>query len=281
MNVLGINAVFHDPAAALVADGRIVVHPVPPRRPWDGLRRQAGNADDALKLPVGITAAGLLAPAVARISRGPLIPEEVTTMRVTSLVIPPPATAHWLPGLAAHGRPGRTRRPSAVLFDRDGTLVEDVPYNHDPALVRARPDARAALDRLRRLGLPIGVVSNQSGIARGVLTPDQVDRVNRRVEELVGPIEAWIVCPHGPDDGCGCRKPRPGLVLEAAARLGVPPERCAVIGDIGADVEAARAAGARGILVPTPVTRPCEVAAAREVAPSLDAAVTMLLGEPR
>jgi len=87
------------------------------------------------------------------------------------------------------------------------------------------------------------------------------------------------VCPHGADDGCGCRKPRPGLVLEAAARLGVPPHRCAVVGDIGADVQAARSAGARALLVPTPVTRPEEVAAAPEVAADLDAAVTRLLGE--
>jgi HAD superfamily hydrolase (TIGR01662 family) len=168
-----------------------------------------------------------------------------------------------------------------VLFDRDGTLVEDVPYNGDPAKVRPLPGARAALDRIRRRGLPIAVVSNQSGVARGVLDEDQVRRVNARVEELVGPIATWAVCPHGPHEGCPCRKPRPGLVLEAAARLGVAPERCAVVGDIGADVEAALAAGARGILVPTAVTRPEEIAAAPEVVPDLDAAVTRLLGAER
>ena len=172
------------------------------------------------------------------------------------------------------------RRPLAVLFDRDGTLVDDVPYNGDPALVTPRPGARAALERLRRRGVRIGVVTNQSGVARGLLSRAQVERVNARVEELVGPIGAWAVCPHGPDDGCACRKPRPGLVLEAAARLGVPPARCAIVGDIGADVEAALAAGARGVLVPTPVTRREEVAAAREVAADLGEAVTRLLGGP-
>jgi beta-phosphoglucomutase-like phosphatase (HAD superfamily) len=66
------------------------------------------------------------------------------------------------------------------------------------------------------------------------------------------------VCPHGRDEGCACRKPEPGLILRAARALGVEPHQCVVIGDIGSDVEAARAAGARGILVPTPVTAPQE-----------------------
>jgi D-glycero-D-manno-heptose 1,7-bisphosphate phosphatase len=129
--------------------------------------------------------------------------------------------------------------------------------------------------------VPTGVVSNQSGVARGVLTPEQVRAVNARVEELLGPLGPWAWCPHGPDEGCGCRKPAPGLILRAAAELGVEPERCAVIGDIGADVEAAQAAGARAVLVPTARTRAEEVAAAPEVAPDLEAAVELLLGEGR
>jgi histidinol-phosphate phosphatase family protein len=145
--------------------------------------------------------------------------------------------------------------------------------------VEAVPGARAALDRLRAVGLRLGVVSNQSGVARGLVAAEDVAEVNRRVEELLGPLGPWSVCPHGPEEGCECRKPAPGLVLEAAARLGVAPERCAVIGDIGADVDAARAAGARGVLVPTPRTRSEEVAAASEVAPDLEAAVELLIGE--
>jgi beta-phosphoglucomutase-like phosphatase (HAD superfamily) len=101
--------------------------------------------------------------------------------------------------------------------------------------------------------------------------------VNRRVEALLGPLGPVEYCPHGPEDGCACRKPRPELVLRAAARLGVDPRACAVIGDIGADVEAARAAGARGVLVPTARTRPAEVAGAAEVAPDLAAAIELLL----
>jgi histidinol-phosphate phosphatase family protein len=167
--------------------------------------------------------------------------------------------------------------PDAVLLDRDGTLVIDVPYNREPARVVPVPGARAALARLRAAGLPLAVVSNQSGVARGLVTRREVEAVNRRVEQAVGPIVSWHVCPHAPDDGCGCRKPAPGLVLAAAAALGVAPERCAVVGDIGADVEAARAAGARAILVPTPATRPEEIAAAPEVAADLADAVRRLL----
>jgi histidinol-phosphate phosphatase family protein len=168
-------------------------------------------------------------------------------------------------------------RPDAVLLDRDGTLVQDVPYNADPEKVVPMPGAREALDRLRAAGVPTAVVSNQSGVARGLITAEQLDSVNRRVEELLGPVGPWLVCPHGPDEGCECRKPAPGLLLRAAERLGVNPRRCALIGDIGPDVEAAHAAGVRAVLVPTPATRREEVEAAPEVAPNLPAAVDRLL----
>ncbi|WP_414709405.1 D-glycero-alpha-D-manno-heptose-1,7-bisphosphate 7-phosphatase [Pseudonocardia sp.] len=173
----------------------------------------------------------------------------------------------------------RSRAPEAVLFDRDGTLVVDVPYNADPARVRPMPGAREALRLLRAARVRVGVVTNQSGIARGLLTPAEARRVNRRVEQLLGPFAVWQVCPHGPADGCACRKPRPGMVLAAARRLGLAPDRIAVVGDIGADVEAATAAGATAVLVPTPVTRREEIAAAPTVRPDLVSAVRHLLGE--
>jgi histidinol-phosphate phosphatase family protein len=199
----------------------------------------------------------------------------------TSAAIPFAATGWWLAGHAMLRRRLRAdagrRGPAAVLFDRDGTLVLDVPYNGDPGRVQPAPGAAAAVARLRAAGIPTAVVSNQSGIARGFLTEAQVRAVNDRVEELLGPLGPWTWCPHGPDDGCACRKPAPGLILRAAERLGVDPARCVVIGDIGADVEAARAAGARAILVPTAVTREEEIAAAPEVAPDLPAAVELAL----
>ncbi|WP_426514119.1 HAD-IIIA family hydrolase [Dactylosporangium sp. McL0621] len=165
----------------------------------------------------------------------------------------------------------------AVLFDRDGTLVEDVPYNNDPALVRPLPGARAALDRLRATGLRLGVVTNQSGVARGLITAEQLHRVNTRIEELLGPFDTWQVCPHDEDAGCLCRKPRPGLVRAAARDLHTTPERCVVVGDIGRDMEAALAAGSAGILVPTGLTRRPEVAAAPAVTADLRGAAEMIL----
>ncbi|RZS82744.1 histidinol-phosphate phosphatase family protein/HAD superfamily hydrolase (TIGR01662 family) [Motilibacter rhizosphaerae] len=170
------------------------------------------------------------------------------------------------------------RVPRAVLFDRDGTLVVDVPYNGDPNLVVLAPGAERAVGRLRAAGVPVGLVTNQSGIARGLLTRAQADAVNARVAELLGGFDTVQVCPHGEADGCSCRKPRPGMVLAAAAELGVDASEVAVVGDIGSDVGAAAAAGARGVLVPTPVTRDEEVRAARETAPDLLAAVDLLLG---
>jgi histidinol-phosphate phosphatase family protein len=173
------------------------------------------------------------------------------------------------------------RRPAAVLFDRDGTLVVDVPYNGDPALVVPMPGALAALERLRSAGIPTAVVSNQSAVARGMITAEQVELVNRRVEELLGPLGPWYWCPHAPGDGCACRKPAPGLVVQAAAALGVEPGECVVVGNAGADVVAAHAVGARAVLVPTAETSREEVAAATDVAPDLLAAVELILRRER
>jgi histidinol-phosphate phosphatase family protein len=125
------------------------------------------------------------------------------------------------------------------------------------------------------------VVTNQSGVGRGILSVDDVGAVNAEIERRLGPIDAWLVCPHAPDEGCGCRKPEPGLVHDACRALGVRPGRCVVIGDIGSDVEAAHRAGARAVLVPTPRTRPEEVAAAPLVAADLRTAVALALGPGR
>ncbi|MFF9631862.1 MULTISPECIES: D-glycero-alpha-D-manno-heptose-1,7-bisphosphate 7-phosphatase [Streptomyces] len=174
-----------------------------------------------------------------------------------------------------------TGLPGAVLFDRDDTLIVDVPYNGDPERVRLMPGAFEAVRLLRARGVPVGVVSNQSGIGRGLLTEAEVREVNARVDTLLGrPMDVWVHCPHTPEDGCGCRKPAPGLVLEAARLLGVPAGRCVVIGDIGADMGAARAAGARGVLVPTTRTLPAEVASAPDVCRDLVGAVRHVLGRP-
>ena len=216
----------------------------------------------------------------ARIGPGPRTRDEMVTMLVTSVAIPPAAVAHWLRGWARVLRARLAPRPvpRAVLFDRDGTLIVDVPYNGDPAQVVPMPGAREALDRLRTAGVALAVVSNQSGVARGLINAQQVADVNRRVEELLGPLGPWLACMHGPDEGCACRKPAAGMIKTAAAHLGVRPDECVVIGDTGADVAAALAAGARAVLVPNAVTRPEEIARAPEVAPDLRSAVDRLLG---
>lgn len=170
----------------------------------------------------------------------------------------------------------RDGAPRAVLFDRDGTLVVDVPYNGDPGKVTVMPTVRAALRMLRAAGIPIGVVTNQSGIARGLISREQVDAVNRRIDELLGPFDVWQLCPHLPEDACTCRKPQPGMILEAARELGLDPAEVAVVGDIGADVMAAQSAGCRSVLVPTPITRTQEVIDADLVAPDVASAITLL-----
>jgi histidinol-phosphate phosphatase family protein len=250
----------------------------------------AGRRGTAAALAAGWLA-GTAELAWARIAPGPRTAREIALMAATSVALPPAAAWHTLRGFAARRRlmadrvrapapPAAVRRPRAVLLDRDGTIVADVPYNGDPERVRPLPGVAEALARLRREGIATAVVSNQSGIARGLISPQQVSTVNDRIESVLGPLGPWLVCPHGPHDGCDCRKPRPGLVLDAARALGVAPADCALIGDIGADVEAARGGGARAVLVPTAATRPEEIAAAPEVAVDLPAAVELLLGAP-
>ncbi|HZB48795.1 MAG TPA: HAD-IIIA family hydrolase [Mycobacteriales bacterium] len=229
---------------------------------------------------VGLGAAAAWAAGTAefgyvRIAPGPRTPGEVATMLATSAVIPPAAVAHRLRGELRWRGARPVLAPLAVLFDRDGTLVQDVPYNGDPDRVRPVPGALAALTWLRGQGVPVGVVTNQSAVGRGLITVDQVDAVNARVAELLGPFDDIQVCPHAPADGCGCRKPAPGMVLAAADALGVPAQRCVLIGDIGADLAAAHAAGARAVLVPNATTRPEEIAGAPAVAPDLLSAVRL------
>ncbi|WP_432503524.1 HAD-IIIA family hydrolase [Kineococcus arenarius] len=219
-----------------------------------------------------------------RIAPGPRDAAEVRRMLVTSAAIPPAAVWHRVRAELRWRRDPPAPWPPpvrAVLFDRDGTLVHDVPYNGDPDLVAPVDGAREALERVRSAGLRTGLVSNQSGVARGLLTTAQVEAVNARLADLVGGFDTVQFCPDGPDEPSARRKPEPGMVLDAARELGVLPAECLVVGDIGADVEAALSAGARAVLVPTPVTRPEEVAAAAAVAADLAGAVDLALAAGR
>jgi HAD superfamily hydrolase (TIGR01662 family) len=243
-------------------------------------RRRTGWRRTAL-----ITGAAWLASTAefttARVRPGPRTRAEAATMAVTSALIPPLAVSHWLRGQWRHRWVAPwPLPPAAVLFDRDGTLIRDVPYNGDPARVEPMPGAEAATARLRAAGIRLGVVTNQSGVGRGLITTAEMEAVNQRVDQVLGPFGTWAVCPHDPADSCECRKPEPYLVRKAAAELGVDPADCVVIGDIGIDAAAAYAAGARAILVPTAVTRP-EETAGLPTAASLDDAVAAVLGKRR
>lgn len=266
----------------------------------EGKGRLPVHSATTLAGAVALLAAGLRRTAVARAAAGlwllctaeftvrrwldgPRTAVEALRLAVTSALIPPVAVAHRLVGEWTF-RGARRDPPLAVLLDRDDTLIVDGPYLNDPDGVRPVPGAGRALARLRGRGLLLGVVTNQSGVARGLISPAQLAAVNARVDEVLGPFGAWQVCVHGEADGCECRKPRPGMVLAAAAALGVPPQRCVMIGDTGGDVQAALAAHARAVLVPTSRTLPAEVEHARahaRVAETLDEAVSVVLRECR
>jgi histidinol-phosphate phosphatase family protein len=139
-----------------------------------------------------------------------------------------------------------------VFLDRDGTLIEDVGYPRDPASVRLLTGAPAALRRFRDRGLRLVVVSNQSGIGRGLITQEEADAVHARFVELLDgegvQLDDVRYCPHAPDEGCACRKPAPTLMLDAATQLGLDLEDSFAIGDQPRDLESARAAGCRTLV---------------------------------
>lgn len=142
--------------------------------------------------------------------------------------------------------------PPILFLDRDGTLIADAGYPSDPARVEPLPGAADALRALVAAGFVPAVVSNQSGLARGLITPKQAAAVHARFVELFAAasgvaLPAWY-CPHGPVDGCPCRKPAPGLLLQAARELGLIGVPGVIVGDKPSDVAAGRAAGYDGIL---------------------------------
>ncbi len=143
------------------------------------------------------------------------------------------------------------RRETLLLLDRDGTLMVDVGYPNDPADVRLVPGAADAIRDLAKDGFVPAIVSNQSGLARGRITAAQADAVHERFvamfAEASGVRLPAFYCPHGPDDGCDCRKPEIGLLRQAAAALGMVGRPSAMIGDKASDVEAGRRFGALAV----------------------------------
>lgn len=175
----------------------------------------------------------------------------------------PGGNGPWLfvrPDGPTTGRARGSEPAGAVLFGRDGTLLRNVAYNGDPALVLPTAGARAALALLRGAGFALGVLSNQPGVARGLLVRGQVEAVQARAEALLGAMDVWAVCPHGSHDGCACRMPAPGLVTGACRTLGLAPAQVTVIGCEESVITAALAVGAHAIRVPEadrPLDGPC------------------------
>jgi D-glycero-D-manno-heptose 1,7-bisphosphate phosphatase len=183
-------------------------------------------------------------------------------------------------------RPDEARR--AVFLDRDGTLIEDAGYLREPGQVRLLAGAAEALARINQAGFLAIVATNQSGIARGLLTTDDYLRTEQRVDDLLGEhgarLDAHYFCPHLPEmDGpCDCRKPGPLLYRQAAERFGIDLAGSWWIGDRLRDVEASRLFGGRGILVETGPAGPPPPDTGFPVAADLQAAVeTVLAASPR
>lgn len=150
-------------------------------------------------------------------------------------------------------------RGVVVFLDKDGTLIEDLPYNVDPDRIRLAPGSRDGLRRLAAIGARLVITTNQSGVARGYFTLADLDRVAyhlaRLTESLGVEMAGFYACPHLPDGvneyalECECRKPAPGLILRAASDLRLDPGECWMVGDTWMDVAAGRAAGCRTIML--------------------------------
>ena len=145
--------------------------------------------------------------------------------------------------------------PSAALLDRDGTLIVDRHYLRDPKGVTLLPGVAVGLRLLAEYGIPAAVLTNQSGVARGLISNDELVAVHARLEALLESegirLAGIFACPHAPADRCRCRKPEPGLAQQAAAALGVDLGRAMVAGDRQSDLDLGRRLGVPAILIYT------------------------------
>jgi D-glycero-D-manno-heptose 1,7-bisphosphate phosphatase len=146
-----------------------------------------------------------------------------------------------------------TDQRRAVFFDRDGTLMEDTHYCADPALVKVFPGVPAALRRLKEAGFGVFIITNQSGIGRGLMTEPQYRAVQEEFLRQAGrgSVDASYYCPDAPGVPSNCRKPEPGMVLAAAEAYHIDLAASYFVGDKSVDIECGRRAGARTVLVLT------------------------------
>jgi D-glycero-D-manno-heptose 1,7-bisphosphate phosphatase len=148
---------------------------------------------------------------------------------------------------------GITASDKVVILDRDGTVVIDRGYLDDPAGLEFEPGAAEALKWLYSQGFRLVVITNQSGVGRGLFNTEQLEAMSARLHAMVesagARLERIYVCPHAPSAGCECRKPALGLLKQAVADLGFNPAAATMIGDKESDIEFGRRAGARTILI--------------------------------
>lgn len=161
---------------------------------------------------------------------------------------------HALGPVSAIAFPG-TPALDTVILDRDGTINVDRHYLADPEGVALLPGALEGLAALQRAGIHLAVVSNQSGVGAGRISPETLAQVNQRLLDILGRggvrLDGIYCCLHRPDEGCSCRKPLPELAWRAARELGLDLTRAVVAGDKAADVGLARALGVPAFLMTT------------------------------
>jgi D-glycero-D-manno-heptose 1,7-bisphosphate phosphatase len=174
--------------------------------------------------------------------------------------------------------------PSAVFLDRDGTIIEDAHYLSKPEQVRLLPGAADAIARVNAATVPAIVITNQSGIGRGIFTDADHRRITERLNELLAEsgarIDATYHCPHRPDEECECRKPRTLLFRQAAADHGIELSSALYVGDRFRDIEPGIVLGGNGVLIPSSETPAGDTLRAVErarVAPSLGVALDWFL----
>lgn len=143
----------------------------------------------------------------------------------------------------------------AVFLDRDGTINEEMGYINHLSRFQLLPKSARAIARLNQAGLAVVVVTNQSGVARQYFPASLIEQVHAKMQELLAAqgarLDGIYVCAHGPEAGCRCRKPKPGLLEQAAQDLGIDLKKSYMVGDRFNDLQVAAAVGAKGILVLT------------------------------
>lgn len=142
-----------------------------------------------------------------------------------------------------------------VFFDRDGTLNQDCGYVTSPNKLILFTGSASAIARLNQAGIRVALVTNQSGVARGLLTLAELHNIHEKLQLVLRAEGAWLdaifVCPHHPDENCWCRKPNTGLLNQAAAQFGLDLTCSYVVGDKDIDLDLARRVGGIGVLVMT------------------------------